>query len=193
MKLISRKTGTKVVNINGQKVNFVNGIAEVEDEFGAEILKLGLPDMYEFGKQPAYETPKEVQMKSEFKDKEDWYLKELGRLKNISDSRAERIKELEAEVKNWKAEYQKEHDLNVKLASVQQPEPEVAPTQEEEAKPSTDAETSSENLDVELRAELAKMKKDELIQFGVDNGFDMTAIQEKTKAEIIEFLVESSK
>lgn len=193
MKLISRKTGTKVVNINGQKVNFVNGIAEVEDEFGAEILKLGLPDMYEFGKQPAYETPKEVQMKSEFKDKEEWYLKELGRLKNISDSRAERIKELEAEVKNWKAEYQKEHDLNVKLVSAQQPEPEAAPTQEEEAKPSTDAETSSENLDVELRAELAKMKKDELIQFGVDNGFDMTAIQEKTKAEIIEFLVESSK
>lgn len=193
MKLISRKTGTKVVNINGQKVNFVNGIAEVEDEFGVEILKLGLPDMYEFGKQPAYETPKEVQMKSEFKDKEEWYLKELGRLKNISDSRAERIKELEAEVKNWKAEYQKEHDLNVKLVSAQQPQQEVAPIQEEEAKPSTDAETSSENLDVELRAELAKMKKDELIQFGVDNGFDMAAIQEKTKAEIIEFLVESSK
>lgn len=193
MKLISRKTGTKVVNINGQKVNFVNGIAEVEDEFGVEILKLGLPDMYEFGKQPAYETPKEVQMKSEFKDKEEWYLKELGRLKNISDSRAERIKELEAEVNNWKAEYQKEHDLNVKLVSAQQPQQEVAPTQEEEAKPSTDAEMSSENLDVELRAELAKMKKDELIQFGVDNGFDMAAIQEKTKAEIIEFLVESSK
>lgn len=193
MKLISRKTGTKVVNINGQKVNFVNGIAEVEDEFGVEILKLGLPDMYEFGKQPAYETPKEVQMKSEFKDKEEWYLKELGRLKNISDSRAERIKELEAEVNNWKAEYQKEHDLNVKLVSAQQPQQEVAPTQEEETKPSTDAETSSENLDVELRAELAKMKKDELIQFGVDNGFDMAAIQEKTKAEIIEFLVESSK
>lgn len=193
MKLISRKTGTKVVNINGQKVNFVNGIAEVEDEFGVEILKLGLPDMYEFGKQPAYETPKEVQMKSEFKDKEEWYLKELGRLKNISDSRAERIKELEAEVKNWKAEYQKEHDLNVKLVSAQQPQQEVAPTQEEESKPSTDAETSPENLDVELRAELAKMKKDELIQFGVDNGFDMAAIQEKTKAEIIEFLVESSK
>ena len=37
------------------------------------------------------------------------------------------------------------------------------------------------------------MKKDELIAFGQENGIDMTAIAEKTKAEIIEFLVNASK
>ena len=44
-----------------------------------------------------------------------------------------------------------------------------------------------------LRKELSGMKKDELIAFGTESGFDMAAIAEKTKAEIIEFLVASSK
>ena len=41
--------------------------------------------------------------------------------------------------------------------------------------------------------ELGAMKKDELIAFGQEGGIDMTAIAEKTKAEIIEFLVNASK
>ena len=78
-------------------------MATVDDAFGAEILKLGFPDLYEKGKEPAYQTPKEVALKSDFKDREAFYQKELARLTNVSEARAKKVKELEAEVKAWKA------------------------------------------------------------------------------------------
>lgn len=209
MKLFSRTAGTRIVNINGEKVKFVNCVAEVSDEFGEEALKLGLPGLYEHGKQPVYETPKEVAMKSDFKDKEDWYKKELARLKNISEAKEQKIKELTAEVTNWKNEYQKEHDLRVALASgnVEQSKTETVTTPETQ----NTAETANEGKDTPkdehhddedvnpadeeaaLRSELEKMKKAELVKFGLDSGFDMSPVEGKTNAEIIEFLVNASK
>ena len=50
-----------------------------------------------------------------------------------------------------------------------------------------------EEEEAALRKDLGAMKKDELIAFGQEGGIDMTAIAEKTKAEIIEFLVNASK
>lgn len=205
MKLFSRKTGNKIVNINGQNVKFVNGIAEVSDEFGAEVLKLGLPEMYEFGKQPAFVTPKEVQIKADFKDKEDWYKKELGRLTNIKEAREADIKKLKNDVEMWKAEYQKEHDLRVALSSTgvvqPQPEPVASTAVDEEAADPTESYVNQDgpidesNTDEEaaLRADLGKMKKDELIKFGEESGFEMEPIKDKTKAEIIDFLVNPTK
>ena len=197
MKLFSRIAGTRIININGEKVKFVNCIAEVDDKFGAEVLKLGLPGLYEHGKQPAYETPKEVSMKSDFADKEAWYQKELGRLKNINDAKETKIKELTAEITNWKNEYQKEHDLRIALASGGVSQPSTEPVTDPE--PAASAETTNEapespaDEEATLRAELKKMTKAELVKFGVDSGFDMSPVEGKTNAEIIEYLVNSSK
>lgn len=208
MKLFNRKAGNKVININGTNVKFVNCVAEVEDEFGKEALKLGLPNLYEHGKQPVFETPKEVQMKSDFNDREEWYKKELARLTNINTSQKKKIEELEQEVVNWKGEYEKEHEARLKLAGgiISSPET-VTPPAPENPAADTAATTGDENPaegdggetltpeeeEAALRKELAGMKKDELIAFGTENTIDMTAIAEKTKAEIIEFLVASSK
>ena len=196
MKLYSRKTGTKVVNINGQKVQFVNGVAEVEDDFGAEVLKLGLPEMYEYGKQPAFVTPKEVQMKSDFKDREDWYKRELERITNVKEAREAEVKKLKTEVEMWKQEYQKEHDLRVALASGTAPEAKaeaIPSVQEEKSLENPKEETTATQEDSDLRIELEKMNKDELIKFGEERGFDMSEIKNQTKAEIVEFLLNSSK
>lgn len=196
MKLYLRKTGTKVVNINGQKVQFVNGVAEVEDDFGAEVLKLGLPEMYEYGKQPAFVTPKEVQMKSDFKDREDWYKRELERITNVKEAREAEVKKLKTEVEMWKQEYQKEHDLRVALASGTAPEAKaeaIPSVQEEKSLENPKEETTATQEDSDLRIELEKMKKDELIKFGEESGFDMSEIKNQTKAEIVEFLLNSSK
>lgn len=208
MKLFNRKAGNKVININGTNVKFVNCVAEVEDEFGKEALKLGLPNLYEHGKQPVFETPKEVQMKSDFNDREEWYKKEIARLTNINTSQKKKIEELEQEVVNWKGEYEKEHEARLKLAEGIIPAPEtVTPPAPENPVEDPAATTGDENPaegdggetltpeqeEETLRKELFGMKKDELIAFGTESGFDMAAIAEKTKAEIIEFLVASSK
>lgn len=208
MKLFNRKAGNKVININGTNVKFVNCVAEVEDEFGKEALKLGLPNLYEHGKQPVFETPKEVQMKSDFNDREEWYKKEIARLTNINTSQKKKIEELEQEVVNWKGEYEKEHEARLKLAEGIIPEPEtVTPPAPENPVEDPAATTGDENPaegdcgetlipeqeEEELRKVLSGMKKDALIALGTENGFDMAAIAEKTKAEIIEFLVASSK
>lgn len=181
MKLFNRKAGNKTINYNGKNVKFVNCVAEVEDDFGKEVLKLGIPDLYEHGKQPVFETPKEVQMKSDFKDREEWYKKEIARLTNINTANKKKIEELEQEVENWKNEYNREHEARIQLAAGTVPPAETvtppAPEEEEAA----------------LRKELGVMKKDELIAFGQEGGIDMTAVAEKTKAEIIEFLVNASK
>lgn len=208
MKLFNRKAGNKVININGTNVKFVNCVAEVEDEFGKEALKLGLPNLYEHGKQPVFETPKEVQMKSDFNDREEWYKKEIARLTNINTSQKKKIEELEQEVVNWKGEYEKEHEARLKLAEgiVSEPETVTPPAPEnpvEDPAATTGDENPSEGdggetltpeqEEEELRTELSGMKKDKLIACGTENGFDMTAVAEKTKAEIIEFLVNASK
>ena len=208
MKLFNRKAGNKVININGTNVKFVNCVAEVEDEFGKEALKLGLPNLYEHGKQPVFETPKEVQMKSDFNDREEWYKKEIARLTNINTSQKKKIEELEQEVVKWKGEYEKEHEARLKLAEGIIPAPEtVTPPAPENPVEDPAATTGGENPaegdggetltpeqeEETLRKELSGMKKDELIAFGTESGFDMAAIAEKTKAEIIEFLVASSK
>ena len=117
MKLFNRKAGNKTINYNGKNVKFVNCVAEVEDDFGKEVLKLGIPDLYEHGKQPVFETPKEVQMKSDFKDREEWYKKEIARLTNVNTANKKKIEELEQEVENWKNEYNREHEARIQLAA----------------------------------------------------------------------------
>lgn len=212
MKLFNRKAGNKTINYNGKNVKFVNCIAEVEDEFGKDVLKLGIPDLYEHGKQPVFETPKEVQMKSDFKDREEWYKKELARLTNVNTANKKKIEELEVEVQNWKDEYNREHEARLQLAAgiippaetVTPPAPENGAenpvegegdaTQGEGDGEGTGSETPTpEEEEATLRKELAGMKKDELIAFGQEGGIDMTTIADKTKAEIIEFLVNASK
>ena len=117
MKLFNRKAGNKTINYNGKNVKFVNCVAEVEDDFGKEVLKLGIPDLYEHGKQPVFETPKEVQMKSDFKDREEWYKKEIARLTNVNTANKKKIEELEQEVENWKNEYNREHEARIQLVA----------------------------------------------------------------------------
>ena len=199
MKLFNRKAGNKVININGTNVKFVNCVAEVEDDFGKEVLKLGIPDLYEHGKQPVFETPKEVQMKSDFKDREEWYKKEIARLTNINAANKKKIEELEQEVENWKNEYNREHEARIQLAAGTVPTAETVTPPAPEAIVENPTEGTGEETptpeeeEASLRKELGVMKKDELIAFGQEGGIDMTAVAEKTKAEIIEFLVNASK
>lgn len=204
MFLYNRKAVNQSVNINGKIVKFVACKAEVDDEFGAEILKMGFPDIYEYGKQPDFQTPKEVKMKSEFKDREDWYQKEISRYKGMVESYKERLKTAEADASLWKAEYLKEHELRMQLleAGKDTPEVQVQPEPEmpaDDPKPEENGGTSEEasvegevNVEAEvedLRKDLSSMKKEELIAFGQESGLDMAVVEGLTKKEIIEYIL----
>jgi hypothetical protein len=214
MKLFDKKIGNQIVNFNGKKVAFVNSVAEVDDAFGAEILKMGFPDIYEFGKQPVYETPKEIQMKTNFSEKEEWYKGECSRLRNIADSRKKQVEDLEAEVKLWKEEYEKEKAARLALVenlskedkstsealeevgSTHETSDEVELNQSENDEQGSEEEVKGENVsgetsDEALREELASLKKDELLAFAKDNGLEVDGLDKRTKAEIIEYIVES--
>lgn len=214
MKLFDKKIGNQIVNFNGKKVAFVNSVAEVDDAFGAEILKMGFPDIYEFGKQPVYETPKEIQMKTDFSEKEEWYKGECSRLRNIADSRKKQVEDLEAEVKLWKEEYEKEKVARLALVenlskedkstseafeevvSTHETSDEVELNQSENDEQGSEEEVKGENVsgetsDEALREELASLKKDELLAFAKDNGLEVDGLDKRTKAEIIEYIVES--
>ena len=206
MKLFDKKIGNQTVNFNGRKVTFVNSVAEVDDVFGAEILKMGFADLYELGKQPVYETPKEIQMKTDFSEKEEWYKGECARLRNIADSRKKQVEDLEAEVKLWKEEYEKEKAARLalveNLSRDAEPTPEI-PEEHETEQPKNDEQggeegvagkdASEETSDEALREELASLKKDELLAFAKDNGLEVDGLEKRTKADIIEFIVESTK
>lgn len=196
MKLFDKKIGNQTVNFNGRKVTFVNSVAEVDDAFGAEILKMGFADLYELGKQPVYETPKEIQMKTDFSEKEEWYKGECSRLRNIADSRKKQVEDLEAEVKLWKEEYEKEKAARLALVEnlsratePEQPKNDEQGNEEEVVGEAAPEETSDEAL----REELASLKKDELLVFAKDNGLETDGLEKRTKADIIEFIVESTK
>lgn len=169
MKLFYSKIGSQTININGENVKFVNCLAEVDDNFGQEALKLGLDGLYEDGKQPAYETPKEVQMMSEFKDKEDFYQEELGRLRGIIESQKKKIEGLEIELQNWKNEYEKEHQTLVNYVEQVSKESVLKATIDEGSKESEDIEGAPDDAsdfdEESLRQELFEMKKDDLIAF----------------------------
>ena len=198
MKLFNKKAGNRTVNYSGHNVKFNSCIAEVGDELGKEILELGIADLYEYGKQPVFETPKEIQMKSDFADKEEWYKKELARLTNINTTQKKKIEELEQEIVNWKNEYTKEHEARLALVESfnSKPEASVTEAKEEPAKEAKEEEsevlTKEQELET-LKKELSLMKKDELISFGTENGIEMNSVSDKTKAEIIEFLVNATK
>lgn len=210
MILFNRKAVNQAVNINGQVVKFVACKAEVDDKFGEEILKMGFPDIFEFGKQPEFETPKEVRIKSEFKDREEWYKRELTKLKATIDNYKEKLKVAEADVQLWKNEYAKEHELRIQLIEASKALPEANVPQaennlENEAKPEKEAEVPAESageatdeapkaegVDFEiesLREELSALKKDELIKFGEESGLDMSSVQGLTKKEIVEYIL----
>lgn len=206
MKLFDKKIGNQTVNFNGRKVTFVNSVAEVDDSFGAEILKMGFADLYELGKQPVYETPKEIQMKTDFSEKEEWYKGECSRLRNIADSRKKQVEDLESEVKLWKEEYEKEKAARLalveNLSRATESAPEV-PEETEPEQPKNDEQGNEEEVageaaleetsDEALREELASLKKDELLVFAKDNGLETDGLEKRTKADIIEFIVESTK
>lgn len=198
MKLFDRKIGNQAVNFNGRKVVFVNSVAEVDDAFGEEILKMGFADLYELGKQPVYETPKEVQMKTDFSEKEEWYKGECARLRNIADSRKKQVEDLEAEVRLWKDEYEKERQARLALVENLSKDTESIPEKldENESERLENDEQSGEVESVSeetLREELASLKKDELLAFARDNGLEVDGFEKRTKAEIIEYIVESTK
>lgn len=206
MKLFDKKIGNQTVNFNGRKVTFVNSVAEVDDSFGAEILKMGFADLYELGKQPVYETPKEIQMKTDFSEKEEWYKGECSRLRNIADSRKKQVEDLESEVKLWKEEYEKEKAARLALVENLSRATESAPEVPDETEPEqpkneeqggeeevVDEAAPEETSDEALREELASLKKDELLAFAKDNGLEIDGLEKRTKADIIEFIVESTK
>lgn len=211
MKLFDKKIGNQTVNFNGRKVTFVNSVAEVDDAFGAELLKMGFSDLYEFGKQPVYETPKEIQMKTDFSEKEEWYKGECSRLRNIADSRKKQVEDLEAEVKLWKEEYEKEKSARLALLENFSKDSEVIPDKHEDTEieqpkgdeQEGDGDVEQEQLmndeqegdtpDDDLRDELSSLKKDELIAFAEGNGLVIEEPSKMTKAEIIEYIVESTK
>lgn len=198
MKLFNKKAGNRVININGTNVKFINCIATVDDAFGEEALKLGLPDLYEDGKQPLFETPKEIQMKSDFQDKEDWYQKEIVRLTTARDSYKRRVEELEVEVRNWKAEYEKERELRIKEVEGSAAESAAGTAPAEEASETVveenSAPTKTEEVDEEaLKRELMAMRKEELLQFTEEAGIDKATLEGKTKVEIIQAIISPDK
>lgn len=202
MILYNRKAVNQTVMLNGKPVKFVACKAEVSDEFGIEVLKLGIPDIYEDGKQPAFETPKEVRMKSEFKDREDFYLREIQKYKNMVESYKVQLKTAQADASLWKAEYEKEHNLRIQLiedgkavveaaaeAQTKGPANDSKPTENEAHEAPSGTEVAVESEVEDLRKELSAMKKDELIAFGQESGLDMSSVEGLTKKEIVEYIL----
>lgn len=202
MILYNRKAVNQTVMLNGQPVKFVACKAVVADDFGQEVLKLGIPDLYEDGKQPAFETPKEVRMKSEFKDREDFYLREIQKYKNMVESYKVQLKTAQADASLWKAEYEKEHNLRIQLieddkavaeaaaeAQAKEPANEPKPTENEAHEAPSGSEVAVESEVEDLRKELSAMKKDELIAFGQESGLDMSSVEGLTKKEIVEYIL----
>lgn len=202
MILYNRKAVNQTVMLNGQPVKFVACKAVVADDFGQEVLKLGIPDIYEDGKQPAFETPKEVRMKSEFKDREDFYLREIQKYKNMVESYKVQLKTAQADASLWKAEYEKEHNLRIQLiedgkavaeaaagAKAKEPANDSKPTENEAHEAPSGSEVAVESEVEDLRKELSSMKKDELIAFGQESGLDMSSVEGLTKKEIVEYIL----
>ena len=202
MILYNRKAVNQTVMLNGQPVKFVACKAVVADDFGQEVLKLGIPDIYEDGKQPAFETPKEVRMKSEFKDREDFYLREIQKYKNMVESYKVQLKTAQADASLWKAEYEKEHNLRIQLiedgkavaeaaaeAQAEEPANDPKPTENEVHEASSEAQVAVESEVEDLRKDLSAMKKDELIAFGQESGLDMSSVEGLTKKEIVEYIL----
>lgn len=195
MILFNRKAVNQTVMLNGKAVKFVGCKAEVEDSFGQEVLKLGIPDIYEDGKQPALETPREVRIKSEFQDKELFYQREIAKYKNMVESYKSQLKTAQADAALWRAEYEKEHNLRIQLIEDAQNVSEVAAEAVASSAPSAPdiAESEGENgigQEVEaLRKELSSMKKDELVAFGKESGLDMSPVEGLTKKEIVDYIL----
>lgn len=195
MILYNRKAVNQTVMLNGKPVKFVACKAEVSDEFGIEVLKLGIPDIYEDGKQPAFETPREVRIKSEFQDKELFYQREIAKYKNMVESYKSQLKTAQADAALWRAEYEKEHNLRIQLIEDAQNVSEVAAEAAASSAPSDSdiAESKEENgigQEVEaLRKDLFAMKKDELIAFGKESGLDMLPVEGLTKKEIVDYIL----
>lgn len=188
MELFYASVGSQTININGQRVKFNNCIAEVEEEFGAEVLKLGLPGLYENGKQPAFQTPREVALQADAADREEFLNKELGRLTNIKTALEQQLKEAKAEIEVWKAEYQKEHDLRIKEVGSNGAPQEAATTTEQPAE--TQPELTEEE---KLRAELELMTKAQILDFAKEAEIDMTPVLAAKKPDMINFIIEQSK
>ena len=202
MILYNRKAVNQTVMLNGQPVKFVACKAVVADDFGTEVLKLGIPDLYEDGKQPALETPKEIRMKSEFKDREDFYLMEIQKYKNMVESYKTQLKTAQADAALWKAEYEKEHNLRIQLiedgkavaeatakAQAEMPAADPKPTENEGTEAPMKGGENVESEIEDLRKDLSSMKKDELIAFGQESGLDMESVKELTKKEIVEYIL----
>lgn len=205
MKLFYRKLRNGLIRMGGCNVKFVNNVAEVSDTDGANILALKLPGLYEDGKQPVFETPKEIKMQADFSVKEAWYKGEIERLINTNESRKTRIKELEVEVANWKAEYAKMKEQNAKLLKdfadqpeAEQPAPEAEPAPQPEAEPVPEAEQPvaeaqpADETNDEIFDELMAMTKGEMLNWAATNNVDIPkAIQKKAKAEIAKYIVDN--
>lgn len=185
MKLFYSKIGSQVVNINGKRVKFENCIAEVEEDFGKEVLQLGLPGMYEDGKQPVFQTSREVQLQASAADREEFLKKECGRLTNIKTALEKQLKEARAEIEVWKNEYQKEHDMRVKQIGSDGTATNAQPKPEEPQKELTEEE--------KLRAELELMTKEQIKTFATEAAIDMASVLNGTKKEMINFIIEQTK
>ena len=202
MKIFNKQIHSKVINICGQNVAFSNCVAEVSDEFGQEILSLGIPDFYEYGKQPAYETPKEVAMKADFSEKEAFYQGEILRYKNQAEGYKKRATDLEIELKNWKGLYEELQKENIKLVASFGASPE-APV-EEAAKISVEPKNEGDEADApkggeqkvsneDIISELQKMTKAEILSLASESGIDMEPVREAIKTKMIEYFVNNMK
>lgn len=185
MKLFYAKIGTQTVNINGKRVKFEDCIAEVEEEFGKDVLQLGLPGMYEDGKQPVFQTPIEVQLQASAADREEFLKKECARLTNIKTALEKQLKEARAEVEVWKNEYQKEHDMRVKQIGSDGTATNTPAIVEDPKKELTEEE--------KLRAELELMTKEQIKTFANEAEIDMASVANSTKKEMINFIIEQTK
>lgn len=192
MKIFSKKAKTSLVNYGGEIVKFENCVAEVSDELGKKILEGGYADVYEYGKQPVFQTPKEIQMKSDFKEKEDWYQKEISRLTNIANARKSEVESLKVEVATWKEEYEKEHQARLAiLERIGISEGETLEEKKETSEGVVEEKESDKKAIEEIQKELQSLKKEELISFGEEMNLDMSSIKDKTKSEIIDYILEN--
>lgn len=198
MKIYNKQIHNATINVCGQIVRFVNCVAEVSDELGEEILSLGIPDFYENGKQPAYETPKEIEMKADFSEKEAFYQNEIVRFKNQAEAYKQKSKELEVELKNWKELYEELQNKNMELVkalnmygeAVHDPTP-LSPVIE--AKSAENPEEKPASSEEDLRSELEDMTKADILKTAAESGVDIAPVKDAKKSEIIDYFIKNLK
>lgn len=176
MKLYS-KVYEGQLRVGNTILEFKDGVAEIEDEVGEEILNEGYANIS--STQEEIVAPSDEKLSAEFKELAQNYENEIVRLKGIVVAKQSTILTLEKEVENWKAEYLK--------LSKDPTAPKI------DAKENDDKTENEAKIVEELKAEFNSLTKENIVALLCEKieGFDAASVRTLKKDELIEYAIKN--